>query len=70
VAQVVQRVVQIKGSQIAWTKDVMTGELTRDVTKVDGSITTMTIPGGGDITLNETFIGPIMLLNSTDKVRN
>jgi hypothetical protein len=49
-------IVQIEGSQIAWTKD--------------GSITTMTILGGGDITFNETFIGPIRLLNSTNKVRN
>ena len=41
-------IVESEGSQIAWTKDVTSGELTRTVTEVDGSITTMATPGGGD----------------------
>jgi DUF4097 and DUF4098 domain-containing protein YvlB len=39
---------EIEGSQITWLKDTTTGEITLEVIEADGSITTITIPGGGE----------------------
>jgi len=38
----------IEGSEIAWTKDTTTGEITLTVTEEDGSTTTISIPGAGE----------------------
>lgn len=38
----------IEGSQISWTKDTTTGEITLTVLEEDGSSTTITIPGSGE----------------------
>lgn len=39
---------EIEGSQITWLKDTTTGEITLEVIESDGSVTTITIPGGGE----------------------
>ena len=39
---------EIEGSQITWTKDTTTGEITLEVIEGDGSVTTVTIPGAGE----------------------
>ena len=38
----------IEGSEISWTKDTTTGEITLTVLESDGSTTTITIPGSGE----------------------
>jgi len=39
---------EIEGSQISWTKDTTTGEITLSVIEADGSTTTIQIPGTGE----------------------
>ena len=41
-------VAEIEGSTITWNKDSVTGEISLEVVEADGSITTITIPGGGE----------------------
>ena len=39
---------EIEGSEIYWSKDTTTGEITLVVTEADGSTTTISIPGSGE----------------------
>tara|TARA_B110000503_G_scaffold87152_1_gene132493 strand:- start:987 stop:1460 length:474 start_codon:yes stop_codon:yes gene_type:complete len=39
---------EIEGSEIAWSKDTVTGQITLTITADDGSTTTITIPGLGE----------------------
>mgnify|MGYP002279663684 CR=1 FL=1 len=39
---------EIEGSEISWSKDVVTGEITLEVVESDGSRTTISIPGAGE----------------------
>lgn len=38
----------IEGSEIYWSKDTTTGEITLIVTESDGTVTTISIPGAGE----------------------
>lgn len=38
----------IEGSEISWTKDTTTGEITLSIIEEDGSTTTISIPGSGE----------------------
>lgn len=39
---------EIEGSEISWSKDTVTGEITLEVVESDGSRTTISIPGAGE----------------------
>lgn len=39
---------EIEGSEIYWSKDTTTGEITLIVTEADGTTTTISIPGSGE----------------------
>jgi len=39
---------EIEGSTINWEKDTTTDEITLTITTEDGSVTTITVPGGGE----------------------